>query len=97
MPKFKIDENLPAEVADLLTSGGHDAVTVPAQRLAGQADSNIAAVCRAESRAIVPLDLDFGDIRTYPPADYAGIIVLRLRRADKDRILRGDPAPFDRA
>lgn len=38
-------------------------------------------------RAIVTLDLDFADIRAYPPSDYAGIIVLRLARLDKLRIL----------
>jgi hypothetical protein len=32
---------------------------------------------------VVTLDLDFADIRTYPPADYAGIIVLRLALLDK--------------
>ena len=33
--KFKIDENLPTEAADLLRSAGHDAVTVGEQRLGG--------------------------------------------------------------
>ena len=33
------------------------------------------------------LDLDFADIRPYPPADYPGIVVLRLFQQDKTRIL----------
>ena len=33
------------------------------------------------------LDLHFGDIRAYPPGDYAGIIVLRLERQDKHHVL----------
>jgi hypothetical protein len=37
----------------------------------------VADVCRAEGRAVLTLDLDFADIRVYPPSDYAGIIVLR--------------------
>jgi len=44
--------------------------------LTGHPDSDIAAVCLQELRAIVTLDLDFGDIRGYPPADYPGIVVL---------------------
>lgn len=85
--KFKVDENMPAEVAALLAGAGHDAVTVPDQQLGGQPDPDVAAVCRHEVRAIVSLDLHFSDIRAYPPADYAGIIVLRLARLDKHRIM----------
>lgn len=74
---FKVVENLPVEVADLLRQHGHDAVTVGAQQLAGHPDVDIAQVCRAEQRAIITLDLDFADIRAFPPGDYTGIIVLR--------------------
>ena len=40
-------------------------------------DIRVADVCQAEGRAVVTLDLDFADIRVYPPSNYAGIIVLR--------------------
>lgn len=75
--KFKTDENLPVEVVDLLRQEGHDALSVADQQLAGHPDLDVAAVCRAEERALVTLDLDFSDIRSYPPEDYFGIIVLR--------------------
>ncbi|MEX0613743.1 MAG: DUF5615 family PIN-like protein [Pirellulales bacterium] len=88
MLKFKVDENLPTEAASILTAAGHDALTAPDQKLGGQSDSVIMAVCRSEGRVIVTLDLDFADIQLYPPADYAGIIVLRLARLDKHRLLR---------
>jgi len=87
MLKFKIDENLPNEAAGLLAGAGHDAVTVADQQMAGRPDANLAAVCLQEGRAVVTLDLDFADIRAYPPADYPGIIVLRLARLDKTRVL----------
>ena len=35
-----------------------------------------AAVCRADGRALITLDTDFGNVRAYPPADHPGIIVL---------------------
>lgn len=85
--KFKIDENLPIEVADLLQQVGHDAVTVYDQNLVGEADENIATVCQSEKRAIVTLDTDFADIRAYPPEAYLGIIVMRLKRQDKPYVL----------
>lgn len=75
--KFKLDENLPIEARDDLHNAGHDAVTVADQQLAGQPDRQIANVCRTEGRAVLTLDLDFSDIRAYPPRDYAGIVVLR--------------------
>jgi predicted nuclease of predicted toxin-antitoxin system len=87
MLKFKIDENMPADVADLFVAAGHDATTVPQQQLGGQPDPSIAAICQQEGRAIVTLDLDFADIRAYPPGDFAGILVLRLALLDKLRIL----------
>jgi len=87
MLKFKVDENLPVEVAQLLTDAGHDAATVYEQRMAGQPDARLAAVCRREDRAMVTADLDFADIRVYPPGEYAGIIVLRPNRLEKPRIL----------
>jgi len=36
---------------------------------------------------LLTLDLDFADIRAYPPEDYCGIIVMRLARRDKPRVL----------
>lgn len=85
--RFKIDENLPVEIAELLRDVGHDALTVQEQRLGGSPDPNIASVCREENRALVTLDTDFADIRTYPPRNYPGIIVLRLKQQDKDHVM----------
>jgi predicted nuclease of predicted toxin-antitoxin system len=85
--KFKLDENLPVEAADMLRSDGHDAQTVHDEHLHGVDDANIAAVCIAEARTIVTLDLDFSDIRAYPPADYSGIVVLRLVRQDRSHVV----------
>jgi hypothetical protein len=36
---------------------------------------------------LITLDVDFADIRAYPPADFPGLIVLRLRRQDKPYVL----------
>jgi Domain of unknown function (DUF5615) len=68
--RFKTDENLPVEVAELLRQHQHDALSVHDQQLAGQVDPRIARVCQTENRALVTCDLDFADIRAYPPEDY---------------------------
>jgi predicted nuclease of predicted toxin-antitoxin system len=85
--RFKIDENLPIEVAGVLRDAGHDAMTIVDQRMSGEPDPRIAAVCRDEDRAILTLDLDFSDIRTYPPSDYPGIVVLRPSTQSKGDVL----------
>lgn len=85
--RFKIDENLPAEVAAMLQAAGHDAISVLDQRMGGQSDASVAAACQQEERALITLDLGFADIRRYPPQDYAGLIVLRLQRQDKGHAL----------
>ncbi len=87
MTAFKVDENLPIDVAELLRQHGHDAMTVYEQHLGGHPDNDIASVCRAENRALITLDLDFSNIRVYPPHKHPGIIVLRLDRQDKPGVL----------
>ncbi len=46
--RFKIDENLHEEVAELLRSNGHDAVTVFDQEMRGHSDPELAHVCKSD-------------------------------------------------
>ena len=85
--RFKLDENLPVELADMFREAGHDAVTVLDQNLSGAQDSDLASVCMREGRAIVTLDTDFSDIRTYPPDAYPGLVVLRLSAQSREHVL----------
>jgi predicted nuclease of predicted toxin-antitoxin system len=85
--KLKIDENLPAECAALLRNAGFEADTVFDEHLEGAEDAQIASRSQKEDRVLVTLDLDFSDIRTYPPSHHAGIIVLRPKRQDKPTVL----------
>jgi predicted nuclease of predicted toxin-antitoxin system len=85
--KFKIDENLPVEIADLLRVKNFQADTVNEENLSGENDSNISIVCKKEDRILITLDLDFSDIRNYPPNEYPGFIVLRLKSQDKQSII----------
>jgi predicted nuclease of predicted toxin-antitoxin system len=78
MMRFKLDENMPLAAAEPLVAAGHDVSSVFQQGLVGRPDDSIAAVCKVEKRAMVTADLDFADIRQYPPEEYAGIIVLRI-------------------
>ena len=86
--RFKIDENLHDDVVALLAAAGHDVHTVFDEGLRGSPDEAIAEHCRDEDRTLVTLDLDFADIRTYPPAGHPGMIVLRLSSQSRPHILR---------
>ena len=86
--RFKLDENLPNEMAELFAEAGHDAATVLGQRMSGTEDSDLAAICLGEGRTLMTLDLDFTDVRAYPPPHYPGIVVFRLRRQSRDYLLQ---------
>jgi predicted nuclease of predicted toxin-antitoxin system len=86
--RFKVDENLHKDIALALRSRGHDALSVHDQKMRGSPDSRLGEVCRAEGRAIISLDLDFANIRDYPPGDYPGLIVLRLADQSRPYVLR---------
>ena len=85
--KFKLDENLPTDGATLLADDGHDAMTVIDQSLVGETDERLINICTREDRVLVTLDLDFADIRNYPPNNYPGIIVLRPQSQSKQHEL----------
>jgi predicted nuclease of predicted toxin-antitoxin system len=85
--KFKIDQNLPIEAADLLTAAGHDALTVYQQSLGGASDERIVEFCKKEDRILITADLDLSDIRRYPPSQAPGFMLLRTPRQSKDALL----------
>lgn len=85
--RFKVDENLPIEITYGLRDAGHDAASALEEFPAGTADPMLAAACRNEGRALLTCDLDFSDIRTYPPGSYPGLIVFRLQRQSKLHVL----------
>jgi predicted nuclease of predicted toxin-antitoxin system len=84
---FKVDENLPVELAELLSDLGHDAKTVNDQGLQGVNDRVLLERCDNEKRTLVTLDIDFSDIRAYPPRDHEGIILLRVGNQSKGHVL----------
>ncbi len=85
--RFKLDENLSPTIAGLLAEAGHDAATVAEQGLAGAEDPDIASVCLDEGRILLTLDLDFADVRAYPPHRYPGLIVLCISNQSPRRQL----------
>jgi len=76
--RFKLDENLPYDLAQFLTGIGHDAETVKEEGLSGYTDEDLLPIAYKENRIFLTFDLDFADTREYPPGSHSGIMVFRL-------------------
>ena len=85
--KFKLDENIPVEACNLLKDKKHDAKSVIEEGLKSASDQKIFRKCVQERRCIITMDLDFSDIRSYPPETHYGIIVIRGEGMTKYDIL----------
>jgi len=76
--KFKLDENIGTRGKQLFLDAGYDVSTIYEQNLQGSPDEQVIAVCQAEKRCLVTLDLDFSNPLIFVPSEYSGIAVLRL-------------------
>lgn len=76
--KFKLDENLSPSLSVAFAAAGREAHSIVQQSLGGENDERVVEICAREGRALVTLDLDLAQIPQYPPANYLGIVVLRL-------------------
>lgn len=85
--RFKLDENLPRRVEPALRVLGHDVETALSEGLAGSLDPSLLSACDTENRILVTLDLDFANMRDYPPGSHKGIWVLRPAAQTFDAVL----------
>ena len=84
--KFKLDENLPAEIAADLRRAGNDAQTVHQEALAGTTDAELLLHAHQESRVLLSLDRGLGNINRHPPGDYSGIVILRPKQEGRSHL-----------
>jgi predicted nuclease of predicted toxin-antitoxin system len=75
--RFLIDANLPRSAVGLLVGLGHTVDFARDIGMASAPDDQIAIRAKETSAILLTRDMDFADIRRYPPALYAGIVVLR--------------------
>ena len=76
--RFLLDANMPRSASAAIRRLGREAVDSRDIGLGLAADKDIANYAREHGLALVTRDFDFSDIRNYPPAAFAGIIVLEL-------------------
>jgi predicted nuclease of predicted toxin-antitoxin system len=85
--RFKLDENLPIDAADILQQAGHDVETVHSEKITGINDQDLSEICLNENRTRITLDVGFADLRSYPPKSYPGLVVIRSKRQERPSIL----------
>lgn len=84
--RFLLDANMPRSALVALRAFGHTADHVRDIGLGDATDDQIAASAADAAATLVSRDLDFADVRRFPPQDTQGILVLRLpddTRADE--------------
>ncbi len=86
--RFKVDEDLPGEIALMLRAGEHDAVTVGEERLSVAPDSRVWDSVQRENRCLLTADKGFANANKYPPGTHGGIVLLRLPRESRTGYLR---------
>lgn len=57
------------------------------EKLGGNSDLRVFDAAQVEDRILISFDLDFSDIRVYPPASHKGIWVLRPHAQSIDNTL----------
>lgn len=77
MTSFLIDASLPRDAATLVRVAGYKAVDVRDIGLGTSSDLEIDAHAQSQHLCLISRDLDFGDVRNYPPEQRSGIIIIR--------------------
>ena len=85
--KFKIDENLPHELAADLAAAGHEADTVVQEGLGGVSDPVLMKAAVAEGRVLLTLDKGIANLQHYPAHRHAGVVLFRPDRSGRKAVL----------
>ena len=83
---FLADECVYSITTQLLRSWAHNVLTAQEVGLAGKPDANILAYAVEHKRVLITIDMDFSNIRRYPPESHTGIIVLKIRPRTVEKV-----------
>ncbi len=82
----KLDENLGRTHAELLNAAGYSADRVTDEGLSGATDPIVWSRVVGEGRFFITLDLDFSDVRQFPPGSHPGLLLIRPRTNSRDAV-----------
>lgn len=75
--KLKLDENLSRHLKPVLIGLGHDVLTAADENLLSHPDTEIAQAAKEEQRMLMTPDVEFADLRKYPPGSHPSVILFR--------------------
>jgi len=75
--KIKLDENISRHLKIVVNQKGHEAITVEDEGLLGRTDVEVGAVAKSEGRMLFTLDVEFSNLRKFPPGSHPGIVLFR--------------------
>ncbi|MGD0569856.1 MAG: DUF5615 family PIN-like protein [Candidatus Sulfotelmatobacter sp.] len=83
--RFKLDENLPRELADDLVRLGHNTDTVHGEGLTGAEDTAVVHAARSSGRILMTLDKGIASLLQYPVNEHGGIVLFRPDASGRNR------------
>jgi hypothetical protein len=95
--RFLLDADLSRSASETVRRRGHEAIDVRDVGLRDAKDWQIARYAQKEGLCLLTADQDFGDVRNYPPSQYAGIVVLSLPRNATSSYINKPPGQFSGA
>jgi predicted nuclease of predicted toxin-antitoxin system len=87
--RFLVDEDLPLSLVDVFERHEHEALHVVDAGIRGATDEQVARYARENEMCLVSGDLDFSDVRAYPPREHHGIVVVRAPRNATSEVIAG--------
>jgi predicted nuclease of predicted toxin-antitoxin system len=75
--RLKLDEKISHHLKPVLAGLGHDDLTAADENLLSSPDTEIARAAKDEQRMLLTLDVEFADLRKYPPGSHPGVILFR--------------------
>lgn len=85
--RFVVDEDLPEAVTVMLKQMGYWAEHIRQISLRGASDQEVFQYAQSQNAMLITADKGFGDVRRFPIGSHYGIIVLRLKKRNRDNIL----------
>jgi predicted nuclease of predicted toxin-antitoxin system len=85
--KFKLDENLPQELAEDLVRLGYETDTVFSEGLVGADDPTVIRAARASGRILMTLDKGIASLLQYPVHEHAGVVLFRPDMSGRRSVL----------
>jgi len=75
--KIKLDESISRHLKPHLQREGRDVFTAADEGLLGKSDVEVGAAAKSEGVILFTLDLEFADLRKFPPGTHPGIMLFR--------------------